>query len=749
MTIQELLDDFAKYSKYDPDQTEFMLGSDTYEFNKTGNDIGYLLKNGYDQTGVLSVLLAQDAFLRICSRTKFTVVEWLTDPKSKDEMKNYQQMWNKFQDKDILAEEDLYLQTINDVFEKAMGIQMIGQRNAAQEKQALLQSTVRVLEDIKSIHSDIYKKCGSVSNITQFTTHILVFERMADCLLSIENSPDAMYLCYINQYGTADGYFAFVIKSAGNLFALHDRIDEAYIGAHQGERNGSWSNAHLYKLFPYDYIFNYANHDYKGYASTFIINEEKLDFLTLGAEVYQPLLIAMLILKSKYEGKELEGNIKKLNSLFEENYLLEHENDKAEISLAILKKNELFVQNNKYVCGLDMEKAITDRGYNEEFDICDAGLSLASEYGNGFKANVDGTLSTIAENNVGGKAFYSEFIGDANRLDKEVYRNIRKQLAEYISEVMKKEYEDFGGWKGMFDYWYAELRKNQPQTKRIIIDAICSRMYHLAHPEFVDKWASYSIIKREEASGYVSEFFNASTITKTLGGTVVDYAIDDETGTRCKEYYWFTFRSCNELETFLGNELPHVFKTYGVEGKCNGNSILDATDAVGDLKSPFEQERGTRNNFSVRYGFSTRGFRIVYDKWLLEHGFIEEMEKRKAEQKAKRAVAKAERLEDAAQYALLGSKPYDSHHRFDKYDKKKELEELESNVQKLFPGLEINILTHEEKSGAGKIRTTRAYITIPVAGNAEKILELQKLGWWVAESHRMPGRMVKKLMYAL
>ncbi len=84
MTIQELLDDFAKYSKYDPDQTEFMLGSDTYEFNKTGNDIRYLLKNGYDQTGVLSVLLAQDAFLRICHRTKFTVAEWLTDPDAKE-----------------------------------------------------------------------------------------------------------------------------------------------------------------------------------------------------------------------------------------------------------------------------------------------------------------------------------------------------------------------------------------------------------------------------------------------------------------------------------------------------------------------------------------------------------------------------------------------------------------------------------------------------------------------------------------
>ncbi len=59
------------------------------------------------------------------------------------------------------------------------------------------------------------------------------------------------------------------------------------------------------------------------------------------------------------------------------------------------------------------------------------------------------------------------------------------------------------------------------------------------------------------------------------------------------------------------------FKTYGVEGKNNGNSILDATDAVGDLKSPFEQERGTRNNFSVRYGFSHKGLQIVYDKWLL------------------------------------------------------------------------------------------------------------------------------------
>ncbi len=33
-------------------------------------------------------------------------------------MKDYQQMWNKFQDKDILTEEDLYLQTVNNVLKK-------------------------------------------------------------------------------------------------------------------------------------------------------------------------------------------------------------------------------------------------------------------------------------------------------------------------------------------------------------------------------------------------------------------------------------------------------------------------------------------------------------------------------------------------------------------------------------------------------------------------------------------------------
>ncbi len=67
-----------------------------------------------------------------------------------------------------------------------------------------------------------------------------------------------------------------------------------------------------------------------------------------------------------------------------------------------------------------------------------------------------------------------------------------------------------------------------------------------------------------------------------------------------------------------------------------------------------------------------------------EHGFTEEIEKRKLNRKQK-SRCKTERLENAAQYVLLDSKPYDSHHRFDKYDKKKELEELEANVQKLFP----------------------------------------------------------------
>ncbi len=64
---------------------------------------------------------------------------------------------------------------------------------------------------------------------------------MADCLLSIENSPDAMYLCYINQYGTADGYFAFVIKALEiylhctieltRRISEHTKVKEMEVGA--------------------------------------------------------------------------------------------------------------------------------------------------------------------------------------------------------------------------------------------------------------------------------------------------------------------------------------------------------------------------------------------------------------------------------------------------------------------------------------------------------------------------------------
>ena len=87
------------------------------------------------------------------------------------------------------------------------------------------------------------------------------------------------------------------------------------------------------QLFPYDYIFHFENYDYKGYAGTYIIDQEKLDFIKLGVEVYQPLLVAMIILKNKYEGLRFEAEPLFLNTLMEQNFCLEHKG-MAETELA-------------------------------------------------------------------------------------------------------------------------------------------------------------------------------------------------------------------------------------------------------------------------------------------------------------------------------------------------------------------------------------------------------------------------------
>lgn len=50
----------------------------------------------------------------------------------------------------------------------------------------------------------------------------------------------------------------------------------------------------------------FSEHDYKGYATKHIIDEDKLSFMELGSDAYMPLILAMVMLNQKYVGRVLD-----------------------------------------------------------------------------------------------------------------------------------------------------------------------------------------------------------------------------------------------------------------------------------------------------------------------------------------------------------------------------------------------------------------------------------------------------------
>lgn len=82
-------------------------------------------------------------------------------------------------------------------------------------------------------------------------------------------------------------------------------------------------------------------------------------------------------------------------------------------------------------------------------------------------------------------------------------------------------------------------------------------------------------------------------------------------------------------------------------------------------------------------------------------------------------------------------------HRFDKYANKEYVLQLEAEVQKLFPDITLTILS----SSINPYKNTReAYvsrITLPVKGNKDKFIRLEKFGWCKMWTRKIRGHMCR------
>lgn len=623
MTAAELLKKWLEYTKYDPDQKTFKIFSAEYAFRKISDTVDKFLP--YDPDAKLSALYIQNQYEKVLKDMQLNACEVISNPQG---IQEHVQMWQLLHSDEVTAIEQSVMDTLEVLVSRVMKDKQIGNRDPDAEKEALLQSISSVAESLHECNEELFLRGGSIGNISYFSTHIHVFNRLADCLMALEKAPDGMYLCYIRSNDSPDGYFGFYIKSNGSILSVNERIPEAYPGAHGNSRNGRWTEDKKFALFPYDFIMSFKGCDYKGYATSYVINEENLAFFNLSPQAYMPLVLAMMLLANRYSNQPVtDMPLRYVDSLLPQNLLAMDSNAQALIesgnSLLVAAHQSLTVDmtsegvlNAQYAEAL--RTAPREKGRYKEFGEFPPGQNLMAElWGEGFQLDHDKLCDAVAGRDPLQKLLpetaqpattkqKAEFVATERGMQVAYYKEAREQLAEHIRSRILQAYNEIGGAPAICVWWDSQLELN----KKRIFD-LCIERYKKA----LQSNTKYSPeqLKSEQCHFHYSDneehigiYLNVQNVYDVAPAShkLKPFNFDILTGaggytgkTRCpitgntaSIYFYFRMDSWLDMGRICGMEkLPKILVGYEQRGHHGyGNSILNATDAVTGVGTPFE-----------------------------------------------------------------------------------------------------------------------------------------------------------------
>lgn len=236
LDIMSVLNRWAEVVNYDKDHKSFNLLSSNYAFHRAGERIQQLLE--YDMTGNIAVLYAKYSYESIVKDCKISLLDLMKEP---DCCKDYLDMWNMFEHKDIKQLEKDFIYRLRFSANPVENALVIRSASTYEEDEAATtqfrDSVEYVAEELRKLKLTVFKKSDKAiadKEDIQFVNKLFVCNTIAECLLAVENRPEenVVYLCYISDNNSAGAHFMYVVKSNGNLIALGDRIDESYVGAH-------------------------------------------------------------------------------------------------------------------------------------------------------------------------------------------------------------------------------------------------------------------------------------------------------------------------------------------------------------------------------------------------------------------------------------------------------------------------------------------------------------------------------------
>lgn len=611
MNAFDVLNRWFAFSKYNPDQTRFNLLSSEYAMSRANKRIEKICKD-YDPSGAVAVLYAKSVFEAEMKKSKVPLYDVIS---SHEMWKEYQDAWDTFQSPAVKELEVRFLDTINAILESVTGKKAIGERDLNAEREAVFSGIDHVVESLDRLRFEVYQAGGPVSEMRRFSTSVAVYPTLAQCIMSLERAADGVYLCYIRMGDAADGYFGFFCKSNGAVFSWNERPDESFPGQHLNSRNARWSESKAYDIFPYEAMFSFADYDYKGYSTTHKIDDGKLNFFELGAEVYFPIVLAMLMLAQSVKDKTVTSPLVLIDSLLKVNVSpVSQKLGAASETLAVLSTSAIANRIGEFKVPFSSDDVFhgsmntyfnrkTQEDESVPYDEVGTfpeqtpqsyAQMLIDLYGKNFQLDSSVILRTSSSLRLlpemsGEKApsLSVEFVGSQRRMEMEAYREAREQLADHIHRNMVAEYKEYGGINALNE-WMQKAATDQLD----VLEKLCVKAYldaDVAHMEpplhesgRFDKparkrWASNDSVLLGDKDGIrlhcfpdtsgrcAYEDYSRDNAVVIVGATPAQHWRDGfdtcrHTGDKCSIYFVFEPHDWLSLSRFYKKEPPKLLK---------------------------------------------------------------------------------------------------------------------------------------------------------------------------------------------
>lgn len=603
LTAADVLNAWAELSAFDPDQHQFNLLSYEFSVHMIGKRIARAAEF-FPGSASLAVLYLKNAYTSMLEEMKVSVKDAFT---RLDELRELRAIWDMLNSPDVTAIECTAVDGAERIINQVFGMPMLGEMDAEAEKAMLRSAAETVIDYLPNCKTECYRAGEPISKVQHYVPVIKDFARLSDCLLSIEQQPDGMYLCHIGGGSIASEYFVFVISSNGTIIGIHDREQEAYQGQELLRRSPfkpvrrKIEQGHL---FPYDVLSPQAQ---EGRGT----QRGDYPFKDLRESCFMSLILAMTILAQKYDGMAFTQK----DAVFIDRFLpsriqLAAGTEGESVALA-LRHSSLVAVSRSFHCPFSAEEVVTG-SYGIKLKAENAPAAqfpaersestrvLLDLYSSDFTLpeNLMDTLPATAER----MAAWGDFVTNETGYRVEAYRRACELLAAHVRDNMYAAYYKAGGLRSVKNWWWDTCNRSKDRILAILAEYMYGTLDTTGDILYTDLISKEDFDALWEAnmirSGTVSPGApNAPDFIHDLSTFPYNEQVSNRsaqfycpiTGAKATVFFSIQPRSWKEIEALIGHEVPDMVKGWQENRDVYGNSILNATDAVCEVGLPWER----------------------------------------------------------------------------------------------------------------------------------------------------------------